>query len=215
MKSKSKSKKPVSSIVIGLTGNIATGKSTVAGMLVELGATYIDADRVAHEVMRSGTPTYAEIVAVFGAHILRPDGEIDRRRLGAMVFADAQALARLEAILHPAIIPEVERRITAAATPVVLVEAIKLLEAGMAARYDQVWVTTCSVAQQIERLMRTRGLSATEARLRVEAQPPQEEKIAQADVVIRTDGTLAETRFQVMAAWQALRGLNGFSLEMP
>lgn len=173
-------------------------------MLVELGATSIDADRVAHEVMRSGTPAHAGIVAAFGPHILRTDGEIDRRRLGAIVFADAQALARLEAILHPAIIPEVERRIAAAPTPVVVVEAIKLLESGMAARYDQVWVTTCPAAQQIERLMRTRGLSATEARLRVEAQPPQVEKVTQADVVIRTGGTLAETRSQVLAAWQAL-----------
>ncbi|HID89382.1 MAG TPA: dephospho-CoA kinase, partial [Anaerolineae bacterium] len=97
-------------LLIGLTGNIATGKSTVARMLADLGATVIDADKVAHEVMRAGTPVHAAIVEAFGPQIVGPDGEIDRARLGAIVFADPEALARLEQIVHPVVAEEVARR---------------------------------------------------------------------------------------------------------
>ena len=190
--------------VIGLTGNIATGKSTVARMLRDLGATVIDADRVAHEVMRAGTPVHRAVVETFGPQVLRPDGEIDRARLGAIVFSDPQALARLEAIVHPAVLEEVARRIAAAPTPVVVVEAIKLIESGMADAVDALWVTTCPFEEQVRRLMADRGLSRPDAEQRVNTQPPQEAKIARADVVIRTDGSLEETRAQVEAAWQAL-----------
>ncbi|MFN3762027.1 MAG: dephospho-CoA kinase [Anaerolineae bacterium] len=190
--------------IIGLTGNIATGKSTVARMLRDLGATVIDADRVAHEVMRAGTPIHQAVVEAFGPQVLRPDGEIDRARLGAMVFSDPQALARLEAIVHPAVLEEVARRIAAAPTPIVVVEAIKLIESGMAEGLDALWVTTCPFEEQVRRLMADRGLTRQEAELRVRAQPPQEAKIARADVVISTDGSLEETRAQVEAAWQAL-----------
>lgn len=188
--------------VIGLTGNIATGKSTVAHMMRDLGATVIDADRVAHEVMRAGTPVHRAVVETFGPQILRPDGEIDRTRLGAVVFSDPQALAKLEAIVHPAVLEEVARRIAAASTPIVVVEAIKLIESGMAV--DALWVTTCPVEEQVRRLMADRGLSRLEAEQRVYAQPPQEAKVARADVVISTDGSLEETRAQVEAAWRAL-----------
>ncbi len=190
--------------IIGLTGNIATGKSTVARMLRDLGATVIDADRVAHEVMRAGTPVHRAVVEAFGPQVLRPDGEIDRARLGAMVFSDPQALARLEAIVHPAVLEEVARRIAAAPTLVVVVEAIKLIESGMAEGFDALWVTTCPFEEQVRRLMADRGLTRQEAELRVRAQPPQEAKIARADIVISTDGSLEETRAQVEAAWQAL-----------
>lgn len=192
-------------LLIGLTGNIATGKSAVAQMLAEMGATVIDADRVAHEVMRAGGPVYAAITAAFGAEIVDPDGEIDRRRLGERVFADPAALATLEAIVHPAVIEEVDRRIAAAPTGVVVVEAIKLIEAGMAGRYDSLWVTACPVETQVQRLMAGRGLSRQEALVRIQAQPPQEEKIARADVVIDTDCSLEETRAQVEAALVAYR----------
>ncbi len=196
--------------LIGLTGNIATGKSTVARMLAELGATVIDADRVAHEVMRAGTPVHRAVVEAFGEGILRPDGEIDRARLGAIVFSDPQALARLEAIVHPAVGEEVARRIAAAPTPVVVVEAIKLIEAGMARICNSLWVTTCSPEEQVRRLMADRSLSREEAERRVNAQPPQEEKIARADVVIRTDGTIEETREQVeRSAYSVFRNLQG------
>ncbi len=188
--------------LIGLTGNIGTGKSTVARMLAELGAETIDADKVAHQVMRAGTRTHAAIVEAFGPDVLASDGEIDRSRLGALVFADPAALARLEAIVHPATLGAVARRIAASSAAVVVVEAIKLIEAGMAAAYDSLWVTTCRPEQQIQRITATRGLSRAEAEQRVRAQPPQEEKIARADVVIDTSGTLAWTREQVQAAWK-------------
>jgi len=190
---------------IGLTGNIATGKSTVAQMLAEMGATVIDADRVAHQVMRAGGPVHAAITAAFGREVVGADGEIDRRRLGERVFADPAALATLEAIVHPAVIEEVDRRIAAAPTGVVVVEAIKLIEAGMAGRYDSLWVTTCPVETQVQRLMAGRGLSRQEALRRIQAQPPQEDKIARADVVIDTDCSLEETRAQVEAALVASR----------
>jgi len=191
-------------LLIGLTGNIATGKSTVARMLADLGATVIDADRVAHEVMRAGTAVHAAILAAFGPEIVRTDGEIDRARLGALVFADPNALARLERIVHPAVTAEVARRIAEAPTPVVVVEAIKLIEAGMAERCDSLWVTTCPSELQVQRLMADRRLSREEAELRVRAQPPQEEKVARADVVIDTGGSLAQTRAQVEMAWERL-----------
>ncbi len=192
------------SLLIGLTGNIGTGKSTVAGMLAELGAETIDADLVAHEVMRASTPAHAAIVETFGLEVLTPDGEIDRTRLGLLVFADPAALARLEAIVHPATLEATDRLIAAASAAVVVVEAIKLIEAGMADGCDSVWVTTCRPKQQIYRIRGGRNLSRAEAEQRVQAQPPQEEKIARADVVIDTSGSLSQTRAQVQAAWERL-----------
>ncbi|HEY71672.1 MAG: dephospho-CoA kinase [Chloroflexi bacterium] len=193
------------SFLIGLTGNIGTGKSTVAQMLTELGAETIDADKVAHEVMRAGTPAHAAIIAAFGPEMLSPDGEIDRSQLGVHVFADPTALGQLESIVHPATLEAVAARVVAAAADVVVIEAIKLIEAGMAEAYNSVWVTTCRPEQQIQRIMGARGLSRVEAEQRVRAQPPQEEKIARADVVIDTSGTLAWAREQVQAAWERLR----------
>jgi dephospho-CoA kinase len=191
-------------LLIGLTGNIGTGKSTVAKTLAGLGAETIDADQAAHEVMRAGTPTHAQIVEGFGAEVLAPDGEVDRAQLGAIVFEDPAALARLEAIVHPATLEAIGRCVAAASAAVVVVEAIKLIEAGMAESCDSVWVTTCRSEQQIQRIMEGRGLSRGEARQRMEAQPPQEEKAACADVVIDTSGSLSQTRAQVQAAWERL-----------
>ena len=190
--------------IIGLTGNIGTGKSTVAGMMAELGAEVIDADKVAHEVMRAGTPAHAAVVEAFGPGVLAPDGEIDRKQLGALVFADPAALARLEAIAHPATIEEIRRRVGDTSAAVVVVEAIKLIEAGMADAYDSVWVTTCRREQQIRRIVDQRGQSRAEAEQRARAQPPQKDKIARADVVIDNSRSLAQTRAQVQAAWERL-----------
>ena len=195
--------------VIGLTGNIGTGKSTVAEMLAELGAEVIDADKVAHEMMRPGTPVHAAVVEAFGPEVLSPDGKIDRRLLGTLVFTDPAALARLEAITHPATIEAISRRISVTFARVVAVEAIKLFEAGMADAYDSVWVTTCRPEQQIERVVAERGLSRAEAKQRLWAQPPQEDKVARADVVIDNSGSLSQTREQVEAAWKRLIGENG------
>lgn len=189
---------------IGLTGNIATGKTTVGRMLVELGAELIDADRVAHSVMVPGGSAYDAVVRAFGSEILTPEGDIDRGRLGDIVFSDPAALVRLEALVHPPTLAEIERRVAASDAPVVVVEAIKLLESGTAGAYDAIWVTTCSRDTQRARLMENRGLSSEEARRRIAAQPPPEEKIAQADVVIDTDVPLAQTRAQVVAAWRRI-----------
>lgn len=196
--------------LIGLTGNIGTGKSTVAGMLAELGAETVDADLVTREVMQKGTPAHAAIIETFGPEVVALDGEIDRSRLGALVFADPAALERLEAIVHPATLEAVGRRIAAASADVVVVEAIKLIEAGMAEAYDSLWVTTCRPEQQIQRIMEGRGSSRAEAEQRVRAQSPQEEKSGRADVVIDTSGSLAQTREQVRAAWEreVRRGLH-------
>ncbi len=192
--------------VIGLTGNIGVGKSTVMALLAELGAVGIDADKVAHQVMDPGQPAYEQIVARFGPQIAPDGGPIDRLRLGQIVFSDPAALADLEAIVHPAVFQAIQRRVAQASAPVVVIEAIKLLEAGLSRQLcDQVWVVTAPRGQQIQRLMRSRNLSEAEAILRIDAQPPQAEKIAQADVVIENDGSLAEVRAQVEWAWQRLR----------
>jgi dephospho-CoA kinase len=190
--------------VIGLTGNIATGKTTVARMLAALGACVIDADLVAHELMRAGTAVHRALVARFGETILGPDGEIDRQRLAAIVFADPAALADLDATVHPAVVRETPRLVAECAAPVAVVEAIKLLEAGMDRQCDAVWVVTLSRERQVDRLVRRSGLSREQAEQRVDAQPPQADKMARANVVIDNGGTLAETRAQVQAAWAQL-----------
>jgi len=192
-------------MLIGLTGNIATGKSVVARILAELGAHVIDADRVAHEMMAPAGPAYDAVVGAFGPAILAPDGAIDRGKLGAIVFRDPNALQRLEAAVHPATIAEVTRRITEASEPVVVVEAIKLIEAGMHRGYDALWVVTAPRSLQIMRLVSTRGLTEEAAALRVDSQPPQEKKVAVADLVIANDSDLDALREKVKAAWSEIR----------
>jgi len=190
---------------IGLTGNIATGKSTVGRMLAQLGAEVIDADRIAHAVIAPDGAAYTAVVTAFGADILASDGTIDRGKLGDIVFSDAEALAQLERLVHPPVIAEVRRRIAASTAPAIVVEAIKLLESGVAGDYDAIWVTTCPEMAQIKRLMKSRRLTRAEALRRIRAQPAQAEKLARADVVIDTSGTLDETRAQVSAAWEAIK----------
>lgn len=189
--------------VVGLTGNIACGKSTVAGMLADLGAVVIDADAVVHELQRRGTSLHAAVVAEFGVGILRDDGAIDRAKLGAIVFADPQRLARLEALTHPAVIEEVEARLRKVEAPAAVVEAVKLVEAGMHRRCDSLWVVTCPRAVQVERL-RGRGLDAAAIVARLDAQPAVGPKLALADVVIENGGSRDGTRRQVVAAWRAM-----------
>jgi dephospho-CoA kinase len=190
--------------IIGLTGNIGTGKSTVAAMLADLGAEVIDADRVAHAVMRRGSRVHRDIVEVFGPGILRPDGQIARHRLGSIVFGNPAALAKLEAIVHPAVIDVIDRRIARTSANVLVIEAIKLLESSLVDRCDSIWVTTCRPDQQIERIVGSRDLSPDAAKQRVEAQPPQAEKVARADVVIDNDGSLSATRERVRSAWKRM-----------
>jgi len=189
--------------VIGLTGSIACGKSAVARMLRDLGAVVIDADEVVHELQEPGGEVYRKIVEEFGPGILGPDGRIDRAKLAQVVFADPAALARLEALTHPAVIAEVDRRLRLVQGPAAVVEAVKLLEAGMHRRCDSLWVVTCRPEVQVRRLRR-RGLSGAAIRARLAAQPDLTEALRLADVVIDNSGSLAATRRQVVAAWHAL-----------
>ncbi len=191
--------------LIGLTGNIATGKSTVGRMLADLGARYIDADEIAHEVIARGGAAFQDVVAVFGADILDANGEIDRRRLGGIVFSDAARLRELEEIVHPAVLARISETLATPGEKVAVLDAIKLLESGLSLVCDTVWVVTCPRDQQLDRLLRTRSLTLEEALLRINAQPPQEEKARRADVVIDNGGSLASTRRQVKTAWVAAR----------
>ncbi len=190
--------------LIGLTGNIACGKSTVVRRLRELGAHTIDADALIHVILRRGGAAFEPVVEEFGEGILGPDGEIDRRALGRIVFSDPERLKRLEEIEHPIVRRMIEDEIRTSPEEVVVVDAIKLFESGWAAGSDVVWVVTCTREQQIERLVRTRGYSREEAVMRIDAQSPQEEKVARADVVIDNSGPLEETFRQVDEAWAHL-----------
>ena len=187
---------------IGLTGNIATGKSTVAHMLRELGAYVIDADQVAREVVEPGQPTLAAIVAQFGQGVLKPNGSLDRKALGAIVFNNTEKLRQLEGVMQPGIRQALQSAIDHAPPQQVLVlEAIRLIEGGWDKQCDSVWVTTCPAALQVARLMQARGLSRAEAETRVQAQNPQAEKLAHADVIIDTSSGIDDTNRQTLAAW--------------
>lgn len=192
-------------MVVGLTGGICSGKSTIAEMFQRLGATVIDADQVAHALVEPGQPLFETVASAFGREIVGADGRIDRRRLGAMVFADPEARRRLEAILHPAIIEECEWRIRQAevsGTSLCLVNAALLIESGWHARCDAVILVEASEAIQLDRLVGSRGLSRDEAMLRIRSQMPQHKKRRHARYVIENDGPLKETERQVKAVWE-------------
>jgi dephospho-CoA kinase len=200
--------------LIGLTGNIAAGKSLVGRMLKDLGAHVIDADALVRDLQRKGMPVYDAIIAEFGTGILRADSEIDRSKLGALVFSDPDALRRLEAIVHPAVGKAIERCLSDLRPPasdlrtVVVIEAIKLIEAGLHKRCNALWVVTARPEVQLDRLVRTRRLSQADARLRIEAQPPQSDKAALADVLIENNGTLDELREQVRRHWDKITAVH-------
>jgi len=184
--------------VIGLTGGIATGKTLVLRMLKELGAYTIDADDLAHILMRRGGPLYQPIITEFGRYLLDENGEIDRSKLGEIVFASPRALARLEEITHPVIITVTRRLSAQSKADVVAIEAIKLVESSLAKECDAVWVVTAPLDVQLHRLMTKRRLSNSQALLRLEAQPPQEVWIAHADVLIDNSG-------DILATWKAVQ----------
>lgn len=188
--------------VIGLTGNIGTGKSVVRRMLEHLGAYGIDADALSHRAIARGAPGYQPIVAAFGRWVLGSDGEIDRSKLGRLVFSDPEALITLERIVHPLVNQAVNFLAQRAGQKVIVIEAIKLLESSLVDNCDSVWVTYAAPQIQIARLVQKRHMSEADARQRVSAQPPQEEKIAAASVVIRNELTFEDTWRQVLAAWQ-------------
>jgi dephospho-CoA kinase len=190
--------------VLGVTGNIACGKSAVLQMLADLGAEPIDADKVYHELIEPDRPLWRSLIRHFGDDILTQDRQIDRRKLGGLVFGDPAALAELERITHPAIRDAILHRIAESASPVVAIDAVKLIEGGFDQFCDQVWLVTCSPDEQRERLMRRNGLSPAEADQRIAAQPPLEPKIARADLIIDNSGRLESTLAQVSAAWRRL-----------
>jgi dephospho-CoA kinase len=194
---------------LGITGGITSGKSAVARMLRELGFRVIDADALGHEVMEPGTRAYGEIVAEFGAGVVGADGRIDRGKLGTLVFADRGKLERLNVIVHPRVEEELVRLFgeweKSGLVDAAFVEAALLVEAGYQKNLDGLVVAWCRPEQQMERLM-GRGLSAVEARRRIAAQMPAEEKLKFATEKIDCSGTMEETRRQVEELVAKLRG---------
>ena len=191
--------------VIGLTGNIAMGKSLVRRMLEHLGAYTIDADGLAHQAMAPGAPAYKPAVLTFGQWILDSERRIDRSKLGSVAFAHPEALYRLEAITHPIISRALDTLIQRARHKVVVVEAIKLLEGQMTDQFDAIWVVDAAEEKQLERLAQ-RGHSRLEALKRIKVQNPQAEKLARAKTVITNNGTPEETWAQVQLAWSQIKG---------
>ena len=193
--------------VIGLTGGIASGKSTVARILARLGAAVVDADQLAREAVLPGTPAHEAIVAAFGPAILQHDGTLDRTALGRLVFADPEARRRLEAITHPAIRALAEQHLSAlrkAGTQFVLYVAPLLIEARATDRVDEIWVVYADRETQLARLMTRDGLSRQEAEQRLAAQMPMEEKARYGSVVIDNRGPPDELEREVTRLWREL-----------
>jgi dephospho-CoA kinase len=194
--------------IVGLTGGIASGKSTVSRWLAEAGAHIIDADLLAREVVAPGQPAFAAVVDHFGSGILKNDATIDRDRLAAEVFADPKQKAVLERIIHPAVAEAMAARLAqikaTAPESIVVLDVPLLFEAGMDAGLDLVVMVDAPDAVQLHRLMKRNNLSRTEALARIGAQMPMAEKRRRADVVIDNSGSLASTRTQVEALWQRL-----------
>ncbi len=188
--------------VIGLTGNIATGKSVVRKMLEHVGAFGIDADALSHRALEVGAPGYQRTVDAFGVYILKGSGEIDRQKLGQLVFADPSALKMLESIVHPIVRQGVDHLVRKSKSPVVVIEAIKLLESPLKDSCDVIWVTTASEATQLARLKKHRSMDEAAARQRMDNQSAQSQKILAADTVIDNSGTIEETWEQVKEAWK-------------
>jgi dephospho-CoA kinase len=192
---------------VGLTGGIATGKSHVRAVFEALGVPTIDADVLAHEAVAPGTTGFEAVKARFGPDVVDARGAIDRRKLGNLVFADAQARKDLEAIIHPGVVAAIEHwfaSLDAHAHPFAIADVPLLYEAGRERDYDIVVVTACELPTQIRRVMARDGISEGEARQRVAAQLPIEEKVRRADHVIRTDGLLASTNAQVHDVYRRL-----------
>lgn len=190
--------------ILGVTGNIATGKSTVVKMLVEKGAHHIDSDEVYHELIAPGEPLLQRLVDHFGDVILADDGSLDRKALGVIVFNDSEKLRQLDALTHPAVIAEADRRAFAVEDGVVILDAVKLIESGHYEVCDAVWLVTAPEDLQVQRLMTRNNLDEAEARKRVGAQPPVGPKREKSDLEIVNDGSLECLRRAVDAAWSAL-----------
>jgi len=193
-------------LLVGLTGGIGSGKSTVARLLEKRGAVVFDADLLAREAVEPGTPGHAAVIERFGADVLAPGGELDREALASIVFADPSARRDLEEIVHPEV-----RRLFAEGSEayrdtdrVVVFSAPLLVETGMHTAFEILVVVSATVATQIERLMRQRGMSESSIRARIVAQAPLEDKAAVADFLVDNEGTLDELESQVDRLWDDL-----------
>ncbi len=194
--------------VIGLTGGISSGKSTVSQFLAELGAVIIDADKIGHEVLKPDSEVWREVVAAFGKQIITANGEINREKLGEIVFSNPEARSRLNQIMHPRIYDIVKTRFEEyrrQGAGIVVLEAPLLLEAGWTSLVDEVWVTTASEATVLKRLRERTGLSEKKSLARIRSQLPAEERVKHADVVINADCSLGELKAKVKELWQELQ----------
>jgi dephospho-CoA kinase len=193
-------------LTIGLTGGIGSGKSTVARILEDLGATVIHADAVGHEVYLPQTEGWRRVTAAFGRDIVKPDQTIDRQKLGAIVFRDPEALKRLNAIVHPLIFDEVRRRIgslrASGVTQPIVVEAAVLVEANWLPLVDEVWLVVAGKEAVIDRLAHQRGLAPDDVARRLDAQLTDAQRREVAQLVIENRGSLEELRAQVESIWQ-------------
>lgn len=195
-------------LILGITGNIASGKSTVAKELARRGAIVVDADQLAREVVASGSSALKKMVKTFGTEILKKDGELDRDKLGQMVFADVKVRAMLNRIVHPEIakksierLQELKQRTD---IPLIVYEAPLLFEVGAEGRVDQVLVVKIDPQEQLKRLLDRNGLSEVAAKQRMAAQMPQQKKITRADFVVDNSGSVAETLRQIALLWPRL-----------
>jgi dephospho-CoA kinase len=195
---------------IGLTGNIAVGKSCASARFAELGAAVIDADLVSRELMEPGAPVYFRVAEAFGPEILHDDGTIDRRRLGSVVFVSEEKRRLLESIVHPAIRDAIALKIAQIGeyektADIVIVDAALMIETGGYREYDRLIVVACQAALQLTRLMARDGLTESEAKVRITSQMPTNKKVRFADYVIDTSDSLESTREQVDAIYRKLR----------
>ena len=190
--------------VIGITGGIACGKTAVGRILLELGAErYIDADTVVHTLYLAGQPIAMKVAETFGPTVIAADGSVDRKALGAIVFQDAEAMRRLEAIVHPAVATALAQELSFVSEKgIAIIDAVKLLEGGSGALCQSKWLVTCPEEQQLRRLMTRNDHREEEAWARIRAQPSVASRLALVDEVIDNGGTLGETRRQVAAAFE-------------
>jgi dephospho-CoA kinase len=194
--------------VIGLTGGIGSGKSTVTQILEEQGATILSADLVGHEVYLPGRPAWQEVVDAFGQEVVAPDGSIDRKKLGQIVFSDARQLTRLNSIVHPrmkGMMREKLEKLSRQGVRVSVLEAAILLEANWDDLVNEIWVTVAHPEVAAERTAERSGLSADEVLSRIKSQMSNEERVRRANVIIDTNGDLESTRRQTLDNWEALQ----------
>ncbi len=190
--------------IIGITGNIACGKTAVGHMLLELGAErYIDADAVVHKLYMAGQPIAVKVAEAFGSRVLAPDGSVDRQALGAIVFRDVEAMRQLEAIVHPAVSEALANELASVSpSGVVVIDAVKLLEGGSGKFCQSKWIVVCPEEQEFARLVARNQFSAEEAWARIHAQPSVADRLPLVDEVIDNSGSLEDTRKQVAAAYE-------------